>query len=141
MTPDDADLLLQWRNDPETRRQSLQTAFVQRDEHQEWLKQSLARKDRQMYIAEVEGVPVGTVRVDLVDECHMLSWTVAPGVRGRGVGEAMVKKLVQKISGRVGAEIKVGNTASRRIAEHVGMWLEKEKDGVLFYVRSSTQNT
>ena len=137
VTMGDVGVLLAWRNDPVTRALSLNTNIVGREEHIAWLAGSLSSKTRQLFIAEEAGVPVGTVRADLVDGCHMLSWTVAPNARGHGIGKVMVRLLTQKISGPIRAKVKACNVASMRIAEHAGMSLEKEVGGVLYYASPS----
>jgi len=132
---DDADLLLAWRNDATTRQASHDTSPVSHDVHVAWLRKTLSDPHRQLYVAERDGRPVGTVRVDAQGAGHLLSWTVAPKARGSGLGSAMVAKLASSLPGPIWAEIKVGNTASIRIAQAAGMALDREQDGVLYYRR------
>jgi RimJ/RimL family protein N-acetyltransferase len=136
-TIDDADMLLEWRNDPETRKASHNTDHVQRDDHISWLSRTLGNPNRRLYVAEENGSPIGTVRADLADGVWELSWTVSPKARGRGVAKRMVAVLATKISEPIRAEVKTGNIASARIAEHAGMAFERETDGVLHYKRSA----
>ena len=132
----DAALLLRWRNDKTTRMASHSTEPVQLDAHIEWLDAALADKERSLFVAEEDGVPVGTVRADLANGAHELSWTVSPEARGRGVGKRMVKLLAGNIEGPIRAEIRQGRLASIRVAEYSGMVLIKEDgDGVLHYLR------
>lgn len=131
----DADLLLAWRNDGGTRHASHNTAEVSREEHVAWLNKVLRDGTRQLFIAEEEGVAVGTVRADMADGIHELSWTVAPEARGHGVAKRMVAALASQISEPLRAEIKADNTASVRVAEHAGMYLKCEADGILYYAR------
>jgi len=134
-TIQDTDLLLEWRNDPQTRKVSHHTAEVQRDEHISWLTKTLNNANRRLFVAEENGVPVGTVRADLSDGVYELSWTVAPNARGRGVGKRMVALLASQISGPIRAEVKAGNASSIRIAEYAGMEYDREDNGVLHYRR------
>lgn len=83
-TTQDADLLLEWRNDPETRKASHNTAEVQRDEHISWLSRTLNNPNRRLYVAEENGAPVGTVRADLSEGVWELSWTVSQTREGEG---------------------------------------------------------
>ena len=136
VTIQDADLLLDWRNDPETRNASHNTEIVQREEHISWLTRTLNNPSRQLFIAEEKEVPVGTVRADFADGVYELSWTVAPDARGRGVGTRMVAQLANQIPVPIRAEVKSGNTASARIAEHAGMKFDREVDGVLHFRRA-----
>jgi len=136
-TIQDADLLLEWRNDPETRNASHNAAEVQRDEHISWLLRTLDNRNRRLFVAEEEGVPVGSVRADFSEGVYELSWTTAPSARGRGVAKRMVALLAQQISESIRAEVKTGNIASSRIAEHAGMEFDREAEGVLHYRRSA----
>lgn len=136
-TVHDARLLLEWRNDPETRKASRNTAEVPIDEHISWLSRTLDNPNRRLYIAEEDGVPVGIVRADESDGVWELSWAVSPNARGRGVAKRMVAVLAHHISDPIRAEVKAGNMASVRIAEHAGMEFERETDGVLHYKRAA----
>lgn len=136
-TTEDADILLEWRNDPETRQASHNTTEVQRSDHVSWLSKTLTNPDRRLYVAEENGDPVGTVRADFADGVWELSWTVFPRARGRGVAKRMVAVLASEFSEPIRAEVKTGNTSSARIAEHAGMVLERETDGILYYKRAA----
>ncbi len=134
-TLQDAELLLQWRNDPVTRQASHQTAEIAWSEHLDWLTRSLANPSRRIFIVEENKVPVGTVRVDESEGVSELSWTVAAVGRGRGIGKRMVALVAHRLKGPIRAEVKVGNEASRRIAESAGMHFDHERDGVWHFFR------
>lgn len=131
----DADLLLAWRNDPKTRAASHSGDEVTRAGHISWLTMALADDTRSLYIAEENGVPVGSVRADNCQGVYTLSWTVAPEARGRGLAKCMVALLADQLSGPIRAEIKADNPASCRVAEHAGMKLDRATDAVLHYYR------
>jgi RimJ/RimL family protein N-acetyltransferase len=132
-TAKDRDLLLVWRNDPETRLNSHNTVTVTADEHATWFAQSLASSSRRLFIAEDHGIPVGVVRVDLVTDYYELSWTVAPDARRQGLGKIMVTLVTQSLGGRIKAQIKQGNEASVAIAKAAGLHLEETRDGVMYF--------
>lgn len=126
VTMNDAKMLFEWRNDPETRANSRKTAPVPWEEHCKWLRESLANPKRELLVAEIDGVPVGRARIDRGEETEM-SWTVAPDHRGKGVGKAMVAAACPP--GPVVARIKPSNRASQAIAAHAGF--RKVSDGEL----------
>ena len=136
-TIDDLEILYEWRNDLQTREASRMTDRVSWEKHESWLRASLKDPNRKLYIAEENSVPVGTLRADLSDGIHELSWTVSPKVRGRGIGKRMVFLLAQKIKGPLKAEIRKGNAASIQIAEKSGMRFHQEKNGMMYYTRNS----
>lgn len=134
-TLEDAQLLLDWRNDDVTRANSHNIGMVTMADHLLWLERVLADSRRQLYIATSAGKPVGTLRADHYGDVCELSWTVAPSARGTGVGKQMVAQLASTIPGPLTAKVKPDNKASARIAEHAGMRLLGEHDGILLFRR------
>ena len=117
----DAGLLLLYRNDPETIRQSVQQKPIESAEHLAWLEAVLDTPRCQLYIAnEIQAsvfFPVGTGRLDLRDNGSVeLSLTVAPGHRGRGVGGQLLAALIKKAREfgfhRLRARVRANNIAS-----------------------------
>lgn len=134
-TAADAELLLEWRNDPDTRKSSIETEKIKKVEHISWLSSVLDSRDRQLLIAEEKGVAVGTIRADLSDGVYQLSWTVARDARGRGLGKQMVAMVARRITAPIGAQVKSDNTSSVLIAEYAGMEFNQELDGLLYFSR------
>lgn len=130
----DRDRLLAWRNDPLTLQGSLTDAAVEPDEHYQWLRKSLVSASRRLLIAEVDGLPVGTARLDYSREGCELSWTIAPEARGRGLGKQLVA-LAAALAPTVFARIRSDNAASLAIARACGFRLEREEDGVTWWRR------
>ncbi|OZB39913.1 MAG: hypothetical protein B7X50_09155 [Alishewanella sp. 34-51-39] len=132
-TLQDAECLLLWRNDVETRKFSINKMKITEHQHMEWLHQSLSNPQRKLYIVECQKQPVGTVRVDTKKDCHYISWTVAPDYRGKGIAKNMVKLLVNKLKGRVVAEILPLNTASIKVAEYAGLTFKRLYKDKVYY--------
>jgi RimJ/RimL family protein N-acetyltransferase len=130
-------MLLQWRNDLSTREASHSTALIDKNEHVQWLKRTLENENRKLYIAEVDGVPIGTVRADYENPGYELSWTVSPQKRGLGLGRKMVRHLAESITEPIRAEIKEGNMGSIHIAEAAGMVLVSKGNSTLHYQRNA----
>ncbi len=129
-TMDDAQLLLDWRNDDTTRAASREKEVIDFDSHCRWLEATLKNPERLLLIAKIADEAVGTTRAFYENNEYVLSWTVAPSARGRGVGKRMVKLLSTNIDGPQFAEVAIGNHASRAIAEHIGLKLCYEGEGV-----------
>ncbi|MCU1685444.1 MAG: hypothetical protein JWQ81_6183 [Amycolatopsis sp.] len=95
-TESDAELLLEWRNDPQTRVVSRTTGLIPLDRHLGWLRDVLASPSRLLLVVEVDNEPVGTVRFDHNSDhknggdSWEVSITVAPKHRGRGLSGAML---------------------------------------------------
>jgi len=127
----DLEKLFEWRNDPATRDNSLKKKEISAEEHAEWLSASLISPDRKLYIAETSGDPIGTVRLDRRGSAWELSWTVAPILRGKGYGKAMVKAATSLTSESLITQVKSENLPSLRIAEFAGFRIAEEQDGVV----------
>ncbi len=127
-----------WRTDPQSRRfMYLPTGGL--DEWAEKLakaKADLADRSGELYrwIAEDDGLPVGSVSLGYVDWTHLvaeLGYMVAPELRGKGYGRAMTAAaLALGFAGgleRVTAYICTDNPASIGLAEGLGF----KREGLL----------
>jgi RimJ/RimL family protein N-acetyltransferase len=138
----DADMLLTWRNDALTRHFSLNRQAVSAEQHASWLVKSLNNPQRQLFIAEYDGVAVGTVRADSAQEQHSISWTLAPEYRGKGLAKEAVSAIVNRLSGKIIAQILPGNIASVRVAEYAGLTYRNTENGIMYYTKDNdTEST
>lgn len=135
---DDAELLYTWRNDPIVRESSRNTEFFDFTAHISWLKNTLTDKNRGLYIAEDNNVPVGTIRYDLLNGWYELSWTVDPKQQRKGYGKKMVELMIALLPGPFFAEIKNNNLASIRMAESLGMIMEFANLDILHYTKGKS---
>jgi len=112
----DAELLLEWRNDPLMRAMARSAEVIERQTHVAWLSQRLARPTPALFIAEIDGLPVGSFRIDDGDViCY-----VAADWRGKGIGGAMLKAANTEY-GPLRAVIFERNTAAIRAARSAGI--------------------
>jgi RimJ/RimL family protein N-acetyltransferase len=128
-------LLLDWRNDIETRRNSHNMELVEEESHKKWINSILSDKNRHIFIALENNTPIGTVRADFneqMDEFE-LSWTISPDFRGKGLGNKMVRLVADRFQTKLRAEIKKGNVPSIKIAEFAGLKYMREENGILHY--------
>lgn len=139
-TMEDAETLFAWRNDQTTRLASHNTEKLEFAPYVSWLGATLSNPMKLLLIAEENGSPVGTVRVDReTGGTAELSWTVAPEARRRGVAKRMVQLVADEISAlyTIRAEIKMGNEASVKVAEAAGMQFAEQVGNVLHFVRKA----
>ncbi len=129
----DARRLLDWRNDALTRHSSIDARRIPYAKHIKWLEDVLADHNRNLMIAEISGMPIGTIRADMDDNGWKLSWTVAPEARGHGFGKQIVALMIKSLSGKIRAEIKPDNVASLRIAEALKMIKVSESQNLIVW--------
>lgn len=132
-TLEDGPTLLEWRNDKATREASHSTETVELQGHIAWLEKVLNNPNRTLFVAEKLGARVGTVRADFDGVETELSWTVAPEARGAGVAKEMIRLAMTQVSGPFKAEVKKENKASLRVATGLGLTVEKEDNGVVYF--------
>jgi UDP-2,4-diacetamido-2,4,6-trideoxy-beta-L-altropyranose hydrolase len=115
--PDDCARVWEWRNDPETRQASFDTARIPLGTHAAWFRESLVRIDRKLYVILAEGRECGSARLDFAGDEALVSIHLAPEYRGRGVGPAALERLAETAFrelelGRLVARVKADNAAS-----------------------------
>ncbi len=135
----DAITLWRWRNDPQTRAASFSGVTVELAEHERWLQETLGRADRRLYVAHADGRDVATARLDVQGADAVVSLTVAPEWRGRGIATRVLRALVAEAFGAPGlrrlvARVKPDNAASRAAFERAGFTPAGGDDGELVLV-------
>lgn len=130
---EDGLLLLEWRNDPTTAKNSKNSRPISQEDHLKWLKETLTRAEIRLWIAEEGCTAVGTCRSFFDGAMYTLSWTVAPAARGKGVGSRIVAALLRVTPRPWRAEILPDNTASLRIAHSFGLLEQDAQDGICIF--------
>ena len=87
---DDAEIVLEWRNDETTRNNSFSKDIISPDVHKKWYQGKLEDKSCLMLIMEDGNKKVGQLRIDRIDDIGSLSCMIAPSSRGQGYGKQMV---------------------------------------------------
>jgi GNAT superfamily N-acetyltransferase len=122
---DDADRLLAWANDPAARQASFRSDPIPREGHLAWFARLLGDPHSRIWIGEVDGQPVGTVRLTREATAATVSIAVAPEARGRGPGRRLLTDLAgwtaaTGFAGLLVAWVKDANPASLRLFSGCG---------------------
>ncbi len=126
VTTDDAGIILDWRNDEITRKNSFSSEIIALEDHVKWLERKLTDPDCHMYILEDEGRAVGNIRFDVLDNGNVaeISYMVSPNERGHGYGKKillMADDIVKPLGVKVlTGLVKEDNIASRKCFEAAG---------------------
>lgn len=117
----DSQKLFEWRNHPNIRAVSRNTAPIVWEDHQRWFNSILADKNRSLLIGEVDGKTVGVVRFDNEDDIAEVSIYLVPqgGFKGKGrnlllSAELWLKQNKPEIK-KVRAEALAGNLISQNL--------------------------
>ena len=127
----DAALFFDWRNDAGVREQSFSQDPLSWPSHRRWFEAKLGSSSAEVFVGEIQGLPIGQVRLDFTNDECVLSYSVDAVVRGRGWGGWLVAQAMTRASTRrcrvLRAEVREANTASRRIFSRLG-WREIAAD-------------
>lgn len=127
----DADLLLNWRNNELTRKNSFNKESIARQDHINWLRKTLKEGKSKIWIyvehdpMDYISYPIGMMRVDYYsdsnfEDYHELSWNINPAFRGKGYGTRMLKQYIEENPGHYIAKILNHNIASFKMVSNVG---------------------
>lgn len=127
---EDWKLVLDWRNDPISVQYSITKEKIQEEPHKKWLKENIHDN---FFIAEVDKIPVGTIRGDLKNNEYVLSWSISPNHRGKGYGTLMLQKCIDILpkNNEIIAYILKENKASIKMAQKVGLIKNSDKNNIL----------
>ena len=125
VTADDADRLLEWRNDELAVRFSGSGRPVTPDEHARWFEGRRRDRAARFWVAVSDGSAVGQVRIDAIDGVGVIAIVVDPRHRGRGFGAAILRAAILAAAGdpgltRLRALCHRDNRASLRLFEAAG---------------------
>lgn len=115
-------VLLDWRNDPLTRKNSFTQEIIKEENHKKWFRKNLIDETSNLFILETEtNEPVGTIRSDEIDNnSYLLSWNISPNHRKKGHGSLILNLFLQNKIGMFTAEIKPENLTSIKMVEKNG---------------------
>lgn len=126
-------VLWEWANDPVTRQNSFNQQPIPWEDHVAWFTNKLQSERTRIWILEYLALPVGHIRYDRTDEATaLISFTVAPGWRGRGLGTKMLRLTAETAMRlleveQVEGEAYARNTASVRAFEKAMFSLAAQK--------------
>jgi len=97
VTEADTLVLFDWANDPEVRRNSFNTETIPLEIHQIWLQNKLKDQHCVFYIAEVDEIPAGMIRFDMVENTATISYLLDKSFRGKGIGTLLLQKGLEAL--------------------------------------------
>lgn len=122
----DIDILFEWANDSETRRNSFNQHMISREEHEMWFYRMMNDPSRIQYLMMSADKPVGQIRIDISDNVGLISYSIAPNERGKGYGKQIIelaKNMIREehpVILELRAKVKADNMASIRCFEENG---------------------
>ena len=134
ITQSDWKVLLEWRNDKNTRQNSFNSDLISVSEHKEFIKNTITNTNRTQFILEYNEIPVGTIREDKLGKDEFeLSYTISPMYRGKKIGQIMMSLYLIERKGSFLCEVKEENVPSIKMIEKLGFKLFKSVKRVKSY--------
>lgn len=144
---DDELLVLEWANDPQSRRNAFSTSPISAETHHHWFRSRLRDLDNCIFLIVTEpgGVPIGQVRFDLRGQGWEISYMLDSRSRGRGLGASLLKAALDRLgvlrpSASCFGRVKSDNAASRRVFERLGFDCEANADVLTYRLQLSRAN-
>ena len=129
---DDIITYYNWANDPEVRKNAIQTQLILWKEHQSWFKQKLKNPNSYLYILEAGGLSVGQIRFDMAKGEATISYSLDVLARGRRWGKKLVALGLSKMKENepitLLAKVKASNQASYLVFLGLGFTMSKNED-------------
>ncbi len=124
--PDDAGLFFGWANDPQVRRQSLNTGIIPWPAHRQWFAAKIVDERSRLYVLEARSLPVGQIRFDIEAGEVRIDYSLDAQFRGRGWARILVGLGLSRMAalGRMvfRAEVKKTNKASAAVFRRLGFF-------------------
>lgn len=123
---EDEGWLFDLQTHPQTRRYFRNAAAPGPEEHRAWLQKTLPDGEKQLLIIEVDGTPVGNVRLDRLSDRpganeYELSIVINQKYHGRGIGSSALRFVRKLMPGAtIDATVLPENRASRALFEGSG---------------------
>lgn len=134
---EDCDLVFGWANDPNVRKQSFSVDEISYIDHVEWFANQLKNQESYFFIAEVNGNPVGQIRLKHENDYFEISYMIDQVERGKGYGrqilEAVEKQLLEvDQSVTLIGKVKVDNISSIKAFEANHYLAVRSDEGYVF---------
>jgi len=93
----DIDILYEWANDPDTRRNSLNQEFIPYNVHKDWFKNKLSSDSVLFFIYHSELDNIGQVRLEVCGDTANISYSINPIFRGKKHGSKILQLIELRI--------------------------------------------
>ena len=140
-----------WRNDKKTREMSKNQELISWEDHKSWFKNALKNNNKIILMGFYDEKPVGVIFLNLIqgsNNDYLIGINVSPQHRGKGIGNAILKKTIKKIKNdyplikRLYAHVRKDNNASYFLFKNIGFSLKNSnnKDYFIFFLRIDNES-
>lgn len=118
----DAKLLFDWANDITVRQNAFSSEPIIWENHLKWFNNKLTIDTTKIYILYNGITPLGQVRIDLVDDCWEIDYSIDKNYRGQRLGKKIIELISSMHSSKdpLKALVKQENIASIKVFQQLG---------------------
>ncbi|MEZ4938051.1 MAG: GNAT family N-acetyltransferase [Crocinitomicaceae bacterium] len=104
---EDLDLLFQWANDLDVRRNALSQNPIEFEDHISWFNNRLIDPNCKIYILTEKDKNLGQIRFELNENEWTIDYSVDAIYRGQGIGAKIIQMGMMKLKSDVGKPVKL----------------------------------
>lgn len=93
----DMDTYFKWVNDPDERKNAINSEPIPYNEHNAWFKKKIKEVNSYLWILEKKEIPLGQIRFEIDNNYATLSYFIDRRYRGKGYGLSIVKLGIYKL--------------------------------------------
>lgn len=129
-TENDVDIIYNWANDDEVRKNSFSTEKIAYEDHIKWYENALKSDNVKIYILLVNNDDIGIVRLNICNDSAEVSYSISSDYRCMGYGGLILQLTTAKVKAefpyikKLTAQVKSENAASRKALLNSG-YIEK----------------
>ncbi|WP_236892372.1 GNAT family N-acetyltransferase [Clostridium beijerinckii] len=120
----DCDLLFNWANDEDVRKNSFNSGKIIYQEHIKWFSNVINSNECFIFILKFKDISVGQIRINVKNKKAIISYSIDKNYRGQGLSMVMLNLLEQKIKDidtnnidKLVGFVKYENIASQKVFE------------------------
>ena len=129
----DWELLLDWRNDDNTRHWFFDESVVDKESHIKYIKNVVNSDYIEQYILFVNEQPAGTIKSIYDEGIYTLSYLIDNKFRKKGLSIIMMQLFLYDKQGVFVCKIKKANISSIKMVERVGYTKQSSTNNILTY--------
>ncbi|MFW2501332.1 GNAT family N-acetyltransferase [Clostridium diolis] len=123
ISKEDCDLLFNWANDTEVRKNSFNSDKILYENHIKWFNNKINSDKCSIFILKENRISVGQVRIDIENSTVIISYSIDKNYRGKGLSVILLSLLEEKIRNnninikKMVGLVKFDNVASQKAFE------------------------
>lgn len=118
---EDCELLFKWANEESVRKNSVISDKIELDNHIKWFNNKMNDKNCKMLIITKDNIDVGQIRIDILNNVGIISYSIDKMFRGQGIGTEALKLIKLKLNNiNLVGVVKKENKSSTKAFENAG---------------------